>query len=396
MSASCKRHRLWDHPLVSASQDEAVQASGAMTERRGGLPHRIHGIGMNRRHWIVSLLALTVFVGLAFPGPASAHPATGAVVHHNGSRVMAKGASTAGTQLTLANAVVVNQRTNGTANSYSGYPVTVNTGCGNSDAFLCLTMAGLGSFTISTPAPLQAGQVYHNPILTVTAGGQTCGEFQNLSGGYTSDLELDQFVFNQGNIETFAAQFSCVNANVGIFATIAYHMTNSTPHQGYYLFDHFGDTINFGNDGYLNYLPGPSYFALNQPVVGMVTTPDAGGYWMAAADGGVFALGDAQFCGSTGGIHLNKPVVGMAATPDGKGYWLVASDGGIFTFGDAHFYGSTGGVSLARPVTGMLPSPDGHGYLLVADDGGIFTFGDATFQGSIGGQGVTGIVGLVR
>ena len=30
-----------------------------------------------------------------------------------------------------------------------------------------------------------------------------------------------------------------------------------------------------------------------------------------------------------------QPIVGMAATPDGKGYWLVAADGGIFTFGDA-------------------------------------------------------------
>ena len=32
----------------------------------------------------------------------------------------------------------------------------------------------------------------------------------------------------------------------------------------------------------------------------------------------------------------------MAATPDGGGYWLVAADGGIFTYGDAGFYGSTG------------------------------------------------------
>jgi hypothetical protein len=30
----------------------------------------------------------------------------------------------------------------------------------------------------------------------------------------------------------------------------------------------------------------------------------------------------------------------MAATPTGLGYWLVAADGGIFTFGDASFYGS--------------------------------------------------------
>ena len=49
----------------------------------------------------------------------------------------------------------------------------------------------------------------------------------------------------------------------------------------------------------------------------------------------------------------NKPVVGMAATPDGGGYWLVASDGGIFSFGDAVFYGSTGAIALNKPVVGM-------------------------------------------
>ena len=67
----------------------------------------------------------------------------------------------------------------------------------------------------------------------------------------------------------------------------------------------------------------------------MAATPDGGGYWLVASDGGVFSFGDAQFHGSTGGIALNKPIVGMAATPDGGGYWLVASDGGVFSFGDA-------------------------------------------------------------
>lgn len=38
--------------------------------------------------------------------------------------------------------------------------------------------------------------------------------------------------------------------------------------------------------------------------------------------------------------RLNKPVVGMAPNPDGRGYWLVAADGGIFTFGDAPFLGT--------------------------------------------------------
>ncbi|HWE65027.1 MAG TPA: hypothetical protein VG298_00130, partial [Acidimicrobiales bacterium] len=77
---------------------------------------------------------------------------------------------------------------------------------------------------------------------------------------------------------------------------------------------------------------------LNQPIVGMASTPDGGGYWLVARDGGIFSFGNALFHGSTGSLTLNQPIVGMAATPDGGGYWLVAGDGGIFSFGDASFF----------------------------------------------------------
>jgi hypothetical protein len=114
-------------------------------------------------------------------------------------------------------------------------------------------------------------------------------------------------------------------------------------------------------------------------------TPDAGGYWLVASDGGIFTFGDAKFFGSTGNVHLNQPIIGMAATPDGGGYWLYASDGGIFTFGNAKFFGSTGNVHLIQPIVGMSSTPDGKGYWLVAGDGGMFTFGTAAFHGSMGG-----------
>ena len=123
---------------------------------------------------------------------------------------------------------------------------------------------------------------------------------------------------------------------------------------------------------------------LNQPIVGMATTPDGGGYWLVAADGGIFPFGDARGLGSTGSVHLNQPIVGMAATPDGGGYWLVAADGGIFPFGDAIGLGSTGSVRLNRPIVGMAATPDGGGYWLVASDGGIFPFGNARGLGSTG------------
>ena len=39
----------------------------------------------------------------------------------------------------------------------------------------------------------------------------------------------------------------------------------------------------------------------------------------------------------------------MAATPSGGGYWLVAADGGIFSYGDAGFFGSAGSLHLNAP-----------------------------------------------
>ena len=85
----------------------------------------------------------------------------------------------------------------------------------------------------------------------------------------------------------------------------------------------------------------------------MAATPDGGGYWLVASDGGVFAFGDAKYYGSTGAIKLAKPVVSMAATAGGRGYWLVASDGGVFAFGAAPYYGSAGAIALTRPVVGF-------------------------------------------
>ena len=76
-----------------------------------------------------------------------------------------------------------------------------------------------------------------------------------------------------------------------------------------------------------------------------------------------------------GSLKLNQPVVGMAATPyvpgaggapaspAGLGYWLVAADGGIFNYGDAGFFGSAGGIKLNKPIVGMAPTPGRQGLL---------------------------------
>ena len=122
---------------------------------------------------------------------------------------------------------------------------------------------------------------------------------------------------------------------------------------------------------------------LNEPIMGIASTPSGNGYWLVAADGGVFTFDGASFFGSAADLRLNKPIVGIASTPSGQGYWLVGADGGVFSFGDAQFFGSAVNVRLNDPIVGMAPTPSGHGYWLVAADGGVFSFGDATFSGSL-------------
>ncbi len=88
--------------------------------------------------------------------------------------------------------------------------------------------------------------------------------------------------------------------------------------------------------------------------MGIAATTTGNGYWLAAADGGVFAFGDARFAGSLASVALRAPVVGIARDPDGRGYWLAAADGGVFAF-DAPFLGSMAGTRLAAPVTAIAP-----------------------------------------
>jgi CHAP domain len=170
-----------------------------------------------------------------------------------------------------------------------------------------------------------------------------------------------------------------------VVVTMAVDPASTPSQQGYWLAAADGGVFARGSAGFYGSL---GSLDLTGPIVAMAGTADGRGYWLAALDGGVFAFGDAAFYGSMGGIALNQPVVGMAPTPDGKGYWLVASDGGIFAFGDAAFYGSMGGVPLNAPVAAMASTGDGRGYWMVASDGGIFALGDAGFYGSLGGQSI--------
>jgi hypothetical protein len=97
---------------------------------------------------------------------------------------------------------------------------------------------------------------------------------------------------------------------------------------------------------------------LNKPIVGMAATPDGGGYWLVASDGGVFSIGDAAYDGSVPGqgIVSHVPVEGIVATPDGGGYWILGRDGALYSYGDATYLGSLVGIGLQGSITGAATS----------------------------------------
>ena len=77
------------------------------------------------------------------------------------------------------------------------------------------------------------------------------------------------------------------------------------------------------------------------------------------------------------------PIVLITATRDGAGYLLTAADGGIFAFGDARFYGSLGAVPQAAARSSPWPTTlDGGGYWFINTNGAVTAFGDATYWGS--------------
>lgn len=149
---------------------------------------------------------------------------------------------------------------------------------------------------------------------------------------------------------------------------------------GYWLVAADGGIFAFGDAGFYGSLGGS-----NLDVVGMAATADGLGYWEVTSNGAVYTFGNAQAQGGMNHTSLNAPIVGITTDPNTGGYWLLAADGGVFAF-DAPFYGSMGGKTLNAPIVSMESTSDGYGYWFVAADGGVFSFGDAQFYGSMGGR----------
>jgi ribosomal protein L24E len=154
-------------------------------------------------------------------------------------------------------------------------------------------------------------------------------------------------------------------------------MATSADGKGYWIASSTGRVAACGNAADL----GQITRGLSSPVATIAGTPDGKGFWLSTSAGRVYAFGDAARHGDVSRIALNKPIVAMTADPATGGYWLLGSDGGVFSF-DAPFFGSTGNDHLVKPAVGMVANSTGTGYWFVASDGGVFTFGHATFHGS--------------
>jgi N-acetylmuramoyl-L-alanine amidase len=110
--------------------------------------------------------------------------------------------------------------------------------------------------------------------------------------------------------------------------------------------------------------------------VGMAATPDGGGYWLVASDGGIFSFGDAPFGGSATG-QLQRVAVGMAAG-GGPGYRVISADGGVYGYGGALDFGRAYVPPMAGQVVSIDPGHDGGNAAAAAFigqpiDGGNFT-----------------------
>jgi hypothetical protein len=172
--------------------------------------------------------------------------------------------------------------------------------------------------------------------------------------------------------------------------------TPSAQH-GYWLVGSDGGIFTFGA---AQFYGSTGALTLQRPVVGITPTANDGGYWLVASDGGIFSFGNAGYYGSIPGLgfapagstnpkRLNAPIVGMVPSADGAGYFMVAADGGVFAFGDAKFEGSCPGIGgCAGAAVAVMPDASGNGYWLVTATGHVYAFGDAVNYGEPGPQSV--------
>jgi Peptidase A4 family/Bacterial Ig-like domain (group 3) len=272
--------------------------------------------------------------------------------------------------------------------------------------------ASTTTMSVSPTSTTVGGSVAYSASVTSAAGTPTGSV--SFSVGSTALCTVSSLSNGSGSCtastapagnDTITAHYSGTSNFAASSGSATLRVTASAPTHGYWLVGSDGGIFTFGSGQFYG---STAALALQRPVVGMTPTADKKGYWLVASDGGVFAFGDAGFFGSIPGMgfapagtpgpvkKLNAPIVGMVPSPDGGGYFMVASDGGVFAFGDAKFEGSCPGIGgCSGSAVTVMPDATGDGYSLVTASGHVYSFGDAGAFGAPGPQG-TPVTSAVR
>jgi hypothetical protein len=146
-----------------------------------------------------------------------------------------------------------------------------------------------------------------------------------------------------------------------------------------------------GSDGGVFALGGANYYgslggqALPSPIAAIAAPPTETGYWLAAQNGKIYNYGSVPALPALS-LPPGAHIVGMASTTDGLGAWLTDNLGDVYAEGSALYKGGLGGVHLNKPIVGIAAAASGQGYVLVASDGGVFNYGTQNFFGSVPGS----------
>ena len=277
-----------------------------------------------------------------------------------------------------------------------------------------VTATGVPVPTFSSSGALPGGVSLDSETGDLTGTPQMSGSFPitiTAANGNGPDA-MQQFTLNVASSPLGPGGYWLAGADGGVFSYGAAPFAGSAAdtrlnrpivgiaatanHRGYWLVAADGGVFAFGNARFAGSIPGLGLAPagsggsgphLAAPIVGIITSTSGNGYLLVAADGGVFAFGDARFAGSCPGLgRCSGTVVGIASDPTGTGYWIVTSTGHVYGFGDAATLGQPGLQSA--PAVGVVRTPSGDGYWIVLANGAVYAYGDATYHGGDSGLGV--------
>jgi hypothetical protein len=144
---------------------------------------------------------------------------------------------------------------------------------------------------------------------------------------------------------------------------------------GYYLAASNGQLFSVGDAQSLGRLPRK----LPSPVVGLAVDATNGGYWVALENGNVYGF-NAPF-GRITNVRGGSPVVAIDSIPNGAGYYLLRANGVVSSAGNAQLFGNAA-LPASETAVALAVTPDGLGYYVALSDGSIQTFGDAVLFGA--------------